>query len=226
MRSCGMRRGARRPGSLPVMPPCRHARTCSGHLPPPPPPGGRMDTRNKSGYDGEEAFGYDEGACPELAEGGGAGAGPSFDTRPLTRSLLRMREGAGCPPTRALLRMREGAGCPPTRALLRMRVSAGRPPPASNSPLILSSRPEGGVSKDCPEPVEGACPEPVERGVRAWRHGSAPAAPGVHFPLIPSSGASRVSRDGAVLRYTPAGAGATQDEGRTCPELVEGGAPA
>ncbi len=30
----------------------RHARTCSGHLPPPLPPDGRMDTRNKSGYDG------------------------------------------------------------------------------------------------------------------------------------------------------------------------------
>ena len=98
-----------------------------------------MDTRNKSGYD--------EGACPEPVEGGGAGAGPSFDTRPLARSLLRMKEGAGRPPARALLRMKEGAG---------------RPPPASNSPLILSSRPEGGVSKDCPEPVEGAYPEPVE----------------------------------------------------------------
>ena len=48
-----------------------------------------------------------------------------------------------------------------------------------------------------------------------------------HFPLIPSSGASRVSRAcpepaegdggsrfGAVLRYAPAGAVATQDEGK------------
>ena len=40
-----------------------------------------------------------------------------------------------------------------------------------------------------------------------------------HLPLIPSSGASRVSRDGvrrlgAVLRYAPAGAVATQDEGK------------
>ncbi len=109
MRSAGMRRSARRPDPLPVMPPYRHAsisswpvpyrhgrspyrhaRTCSEHLPPPPPPGGRMDTRNKSGYDGEEASGYDgggcpkpvEGACPELAEGGCTAAGPSPDLSP------------------------------------------------------------------------------------------------------------------------------------------------
>ncbi len=51
----------------------RHARTCSGHLPPPLPPADRMDTRNKSGYDGEGrsdmtqgAFGHD-GAGAELA---------------------------------------------------------------------------------------------------------------------------------------------------------------
>ena len=47
----------------------------------------------------------------------------------------------------------------------------------------------------------------------------APGALRAHFPLIPSSGASRVSRDGgprfeAVLRYAPAGAVATQDEGK------------
>ena len=47
----------------------------------------------------------------------------------------------------------------------------------------------------------------------------APAALWVPLSLIPSSGASRVSRDGglrfgAVLRYAPAGAVATQDEGK------------
>ena len=42
--------------SSPVMPPYRHARTCSGHPPPPLPPHGRMDTRNKSGYDGGGAL--------------------------------------------------------------------------------------------------------------------------------------------------------------------------
>ena len=43
----------------------RHTRTCSGYLSQAAQPDGRMDTRNKSGYDGE--------ACPELVEGGRSG---------------------------------------------------------------------------------------------------------------------------------------------------------
>ena len=44
----------------PASRPCsRHTRTCSGYLFEAARPGGRMDTRNKSGYDEKGAFGHD-----------------------------------------------------------------------------------------------------------------------------------------------------------------------
>ena len=96
----------------------RHARTCSGHLPPPLPPDGRMDARNKSGHD-DMRGGHDG------KRGGTLGVDPSPDSaEPLE---TRLNPGhAPCPPNlnrTAVGRSRSGVR---RRRRLRFSVPSSR----------------------------------------------------------------------------------------------------